>query len=65
MILTGNGVIPAETAVLAQLSGTFTDAGDFSLAYATASGAIAITASGTAASVSGGSTTGSVKLPTT
>jgi MSHA pilin protein MshA len=65
LILSNNGSVPAETAVTALLTGTMTDAGDFTLAYASASGAISITASGTATNVSGGSTSGSVKLPST
>jgi hypothetical protein len=65
MILTGNGVLPAESAVVTALSGTMTDAGDFTLAYASAASAVAITATGkTGTTVAGGSTTGSAKLPT-
>jgi prepilin-type N-terminal cleavage/methylation domain-containing protein len=65
MILTGNGTLPSEATVVGGLTGTFTDAGDFTLAYASTTNAINITASGTATNVSGGTTTGSVKLPTT
>ena len=65
MILTGSGAVPTATTVLAGLGGTFTDAGDFSLTYGSTDGAINITAAGVAASVSGGSTTGSVTLPST
>ena len=64
MILTGGG-LPTDAAVFSAVSG-FTDAGDFTLSYASAASAVNITATGkTGTSVSGGSTTGSAKLPTT
>jgi prepilin-type N-terminal cleavage/methylation domain-containing protein len=57
------GSVPSEASVLAAVA-SYTDAGDFSLAYAAGTGAINITASGTAGNVSGGSITGAAGLPT-
>ena len=57
-----NGTVPAATDVT---TGSFgTSAGDFTLAY-TAGDPVTITASGTAASVSGGTASGTAALPTT
>ncbi len=66
MILTSNGSLPAAGSVIGTLTGTMTDAGDFSLAYeAAGTTGINITASGIGATVSGGTASGLARLPTT
>jgi MSHA pilin protein MshA len=57
-----NGSVPAASNVATSAFGT--SAGDFSLSY-TAGNPVSITALGTAASVSGGTASGTVALPTT
>jgi len=57
-----NGTVPASSNVATSAFGT--SAGDFTLSY-TAGDPVTITASGTAASVSGGTASGTAALPTT
>ena len=57
-----NGTVPAASDVATSAFGT--SAGDFSLSYI-AGNPVSITATGTAASVSGGIASGTVALPTT
>ena len=57
-----NASVPAGSDVVISALGS--DAGDFSLAY-TAGNPVTITATGTAASVSGGTASGTAALPTT
>ncbi len=67
-ILSSGGTIPTATSVASDLNASYQSAGDFKISYAGTDGdpgTIAISASGTAGNVSGGSAvTGSVLLPT-
>ena len=65
MILTSNGVIPTADSVVAQLTGSYTNAGDFTLAYdpAPVTGVI-VSASGIGGTVSGGTASATAYLPT-
>ena len=58
-----NGRVPKASDVKTSEFGT--DAGDFKLSYDASSNPVSITASGTAASVNGGTASGTVSLPTT
>ncbi len=67
-ILSSGGTIPTATSVASDLNASYQSAGDFKISYAGTDGdpgTIALSASGTAGNVSGGSAvTGSLLLPT-
>ncbi len=65
-VILSSGAVATPASVQAELdvaTASYSNAGDFSLAFATTTSGIKITATGTAANVSGGTATGIALLP--